>query len=419
MNKKIFYVVLFLVFAKMIYADWPVVETYYQHGERTTEDIVLDDDDLDYSFNKYYFKVDEDLTKRLSLMFNYVDQSRNYKIKDELNNNVRDYKNSWDYYFLKDKNSSLKLDVNLSYKTKRYDIKEKLDFNRVKASSQLTYRDEGNWWGAVKGGVEDYSFINNSSKDRDIYYGKVTAKKYFYDERLTLIGNVKLKQYDFKTRTDRNEYEAEAGVDIKTDYNLLEKISIRGEVGERNTIEDEEYEEELDFDYMYTLLKAKTVHQLLERLETSVRGEWKEKKYEEVDYDYNGFLVGNKWKWKYYLASKRKKYFQVSLDLLHGETEYDIRENSSHYKNGATIELAYKMWGMWSYSVELGGVGYRYELEEKDRDVYHFAAECSRGFFDNRFKVNLEYKYQIKDYVSSDRGNVYQNSFLIGGVYEF
>ncbi len=104
---------------------------------------------------------------------------------------------------------------------------------------------------------------------------------------------------------------------------------------------------------------------------------------------------------------------------MYADTEYDIREDSSHYKNGATIELAYKMWGMWSYAVEFGGVGYRYELEEKDRDVYHVGAVLTKGFFDNKFKVNLEYNYRIKDYLSSDRRDVYQNSFLIGGVFKW
>lgn len=69
--------------------------------------------------------------------------------------------------------------------------------------------------------------------------------------------------------------------------------------------------------------------------------------------------------------------------------------------------------------MEFGAAQYRYELEDKDRDVYHIGAVLTRKFFHNKLEINLEYNYRIKDYLSTDRRNVYQNSFLIGGVYKF
>lgn len=411
--------VIILLISVPAYASLPTIRTYYQHGERTTEYIIEKDDDLDYSFNKYYISLDEELSKRLSFMLNYVDYRREYKEETDMNNRIRDYKSAWDYYFFKDKEKSLKLDFNLGYREKDYENKEKLDFEKTKVDSQLTYRDKENWWGAIRAGIDYYNFTNDKTKDRYIYSEGITVKKYFDDEHLTLIGAVRLKQVDLKEKNDRDEYELELGTDIKTDYNILEKISLRWLLGERNTIEDEEYEEDLDYDYRYKSARVKTTHKLTETLETSIRGEIKEKNYDNVDYDYNSYLLGNEWSWKYFLTRKRKKYIQIGLDLVHGQTDYDIMENSSHYKNGITIALAYKMWGRWSYEIEFGASGYRYELEEKDRDVYHTGAAINRKFFDNKFEINLEYDYRIKDYLSSYKRNVYQHSFLIGGVFKF
>lgn len=412
--------IIFSLITSSAFASLPTVETYYQHTEKTTEYIVEKDDDLDYTQNKYYIRADEDLSKRLAVMLNYVNYTRTYKDEDDLNNRVQDIKNNWDYYFYKESAGSLKLDVNLAYKTKRYNDNETQDFNRTKASAQLTWDKDADWRIALKGGAEWYDFINSDEKKKNLYYEKITAKKYFNDEKIVLIGGAKLKQSEINLKNHKNEYELDAGVDVKTDNPLLEKISLRGEFGARNTVEDEDYaEEELNYDYKYVRASAKTVHQLTEKLETSLRGEIRDKTYEEVDYDYNSYLLGNKWKYKHYLKSKRKKYIQVSLDLVYANTKYKDLEDDSHYKDGAVLELAYKMWGMWSYSVEFGAMQYKYELEEKDRNDYHVGAVLTRGFFDNKFKLNLEYNYRIKDYLSSDRRNVYQNSFLIGGVFKF
>lgn len=402
-----------------LYASLPQVNIYYQHGERTTEYIIEKDDDLDYSFNKYYIRIDEELGKRLSFMLNYVEYMREYNEDRDLNNKIRDYKGTLDYYFFNEKLETLKLDFNIGYRGKAYENREKLNFEKTKVKSQLTYIEKENWWGAVRAGVDYYNFINDETKTRYIYSEGIIIKKYLDDERLTLIGNLKLKQIDIKEKNDKDEYELELGTDIKTGYDILEKISLRGILGERNTIEDEEYEEELDYDYRYKSARIKTVHKLMNTLETSLRGEVKEKGYNDTNYDYNTYLIGNEWNWKYFLTHKRKRYIQVGFDLIHSQTDYDIMEGSSYYRNGAAVSLAYKMWGRWSYGIEFGVSGYRYQLEEKDRDVYYTGAIINRKFLDNRFEINLEYQYRIKDYLAADKSNIYQNSFLIGGVFKF
>ena len=443
-NKYLLFVGLIFISSSVFASTLPTIETYYQHKEKTTEYIVDKDDDEDYKDDKFYFKILEKLSKKVSFTLNYIHNMRKYLEEQDINNKTHDYKATLDYFFFDDGDRSLKLDVNAGYKDKRYKDKQINDFDRFKTNAQLTYRVEGNYWIAFKGGLEQYDFITANHKDKYIYFGKINGKKYFMDEKLVLIGGAKLKNTEVNPVRDsstdntvasgqpvsngvnlqgaKTETELNAGVDIKPGKKLLEKISLRGAWGERNTVEDDDWEDdedELTYDYTYTLASARTVHPITDTLETALHGNIKDKNYKEVDNSYTSYLVGNDWSYKYYLQSKRKKYIVTKLDIFYGKTTYDTQVDSDNYKDGATIELAYKMWGKFSYGIEAGAMQYRYDYTEKDRNTYHAGVILTRKFFNNRLELNLEYNYRIKDYLDSDRRNIYQHSYQIGGVWKW
>lgn len=402
--------VLILLFPLAVYSSPITTEISYRYGEKTTEEeLVNSRDNLDYSYNKYKFLLKGVISPQLDFNLGYIDYNRQYEELAGYDNRIRNTNLRVNYTPKDTPVFLIKNYFNYCYRDKYYTREvESLDFvqNRFNAGTSYLLKDV--WKGSVSVGINKYNFPNAGARDRDKYYGRLRLEKYFDEKNTILWGRSKIQYTDFPEKDTMGETVNAGGVKIKFPTSIISGISIKGELGERSTVEGSE---EDDLDYSYWEQELNMYHDLNERVKLKSFGSREEKEYTGAKYDSTAHSFGVDARF-YILKSAKKRLYLIS-GWNYIEREYQFLANSSYNKHTLKGGIKYIFWRDWSLVLVLTGSDYNYyEKRDKDKNVYSLELDFSKYVFNNKGRLNLGYKYQYKDNLA--KSDLRQNSFEAG-----
>ncbi|MFH1768504.1 MAG: hypothetical protein ABH858_05035, partial [Candidatus Omnitrophota bacterium] len=324
------------------------VSGYTEAGEKSSgEDYEEEDTDGEYVYRNYHLKFGQKVSDRLSYDIGSFIYDKDYDTKDSLDNTTRIFKTNWSYYIRKLKEESLKLDVRLNYKEKRYDNTPRSEYDRIRLAPALTFKKKNLYTIDLTAGIDDYDYLAEGVKDQLKIFGKIGADRYFPDKKLMLTSSYKTEQLE-KKETDRKRttHEVLGGFDYVFDFPWLYKITTRAGWGERDTKEEEEKDE--DYDYEYWRYYAKTEHRINPRVTTNLKYQYFKKDYVSADLDHRGFYIQNSWDYEVLDDERQRAWFDFTFE--HKDADYALKADNNYKKEAAEIKASYQRKKNWKVS---------------------------------------------------------------------
>ncbi|TNF53011.1 hypothetical protein EP227_06600, partial [bacterium] len=173
---------------------------------------------------------------------------KDYRDRDNLDNFSRLFHARGTYYVKKHKQKFSILDVKLKYKVKRYDETPSSEYNQIAFSPKITLTRKNSYTLKISGGINSYDYRSANSKDQFKVYSKLDVRGYLFEGNLTLLSSYKF-EFTAETKKDRNKNKNDflSGFDYRINAPLIQKVSARFSLGQRDTKEDDMRDE--DFDY--------------------------------------------------------------------------------------------------------------------------------------------------------------------------
>jgi len=408
-----------MLFSNLGCAFEPTLRGFLEAGARTTIEAVEGRSTLDYDYAKYYLRYKYPIRKPLNLTLVYSSYLKKYEDKKELNNNTILVKSYWDYSLFVRKDSSVKLDVDLGWREKRYKDKDIYTNSQWMLKLKSTYEIEN--LGSVSGelGYKDYDYFLTEGKNRMEFSEKVEGERYFSNKRLQFLALLNFRQTDFDTKSDTNQFIYRLGVKVRPELSFLSETAGRMEEGRKYTdedIEEEEEEQEGDYYFKYRKWWWMTEHPVFERMYTVVKYTNYNKDYTIADYDFRWYEIKN-W-WRYLLVENPIRRLSITFGYLHRETDYSQMKISSYDKDSVEMVVDFSSKNNWKALLKLGlGIDDYTIGREKDKKTYSISIQFEKEIILHKLASAAEYKYKLKDY--EIRPDKTQNAGRVSVDYKF
>lgn len=376
------------------------IKLYVESGKRSTtedfEDVAQADD---YRYQKYYFKFKQELNDRLRYDFTTQVYDKDYEDREDLDNITRTIKNNWVNYLKKDKAQSLKFDVKLQYKEKRYNNTPTSEYDETQAQAGITYNRKKNYKVSFFAGIKDIHYLEPTEKDQFAYFGKLGFDKDLFDNKLRLINSAKFERSNReKNDRDRTKYDLTTGFDYKVKQAWLEKIAVRSTRARRNTKSEEDRDDDSDYEYWKHYIK--TTHKLSKRLQTSLKYQNFKRDYLISDLDNRGSYLQNTWRYDFIKSTKKALY--MSLSLKHKRVDYSLRPEYDYESESYDIKVVYDLKNNLKFTGALQTDFYNYANNASDKKEYYTKLGIEKAFQDDRLAITLDLKYKYSDYIEKN-----------------
>jgi len=401
------------------YAFEPNFTGFFEAGTRTTVEAIEGISTLDYDYDKYYLRYKNPITKLLNLTLVYNSYRKKYENRKDLNNNTVSIKSYWDYSFFVRKDSSLKFDVDLGWREKRYKEKGVYTNSQWILKLRSTYKLKDLWSVSGEIGYKDYDYFLTEGKDRKEFSERVEGKRYFFNKRFQFLALLNFRQTDFDSRRDTGQFIYRLGVNVKPEFSFLSEMEGRIEEGKKYTDEEEEEEEEEqegDYYFKYRRWWLKTEHPVFERMDTVLKYTNYNKDYTTASYDHIWYEIENEWRYLF-LENYMNKFF-LAFNYVHRETDYSQMKISSYDKDSVEMGFHYSLKNNWSALLNLGIAISDYTIgREKDKKTYSMGIQFEKEVILHKLALAAEYKWKLKDYEL--KSDVSQNAGRISIDYKF
>lgn len=405
-----------MLFSNLGYAFEPTLRGFFEAGNRSTIEAIEGENTLAYDYAKYYLRYDYPIGKPLNLTLVYNSYAKKYEDRKELNNDTISIKSYWDYSLFVSKGSSLKLDVDLGWREKRYKERDVYTNSQWLLKLKSTYKIEDLWSLSGELGYKDYDYFLTEGKDRREFSERVEGKRYFFHKRLQFLALLNFRQTDFDSQPDTNQFIYRLGVKVRPELNFLSEMTGRIEEGKKYTDEDMEEEQEGDYYFRYCRWWLKTEHPVLERMYTVLKYTDYNKDYTTADYDYSWYEIENRW--RYLFLKNPVKRLSFTFSYLHRETGYSQRKISSYDKDSVEMGAQYSWRNNWKALLKFGVGFYNYIIgREKDKKTYSIGIQFEKEIIARKLALATEYKWKLKDYEL--KPDVTQNAGRVSIDYKF
>ena len=394
---------------------------FFEAGNRSTIEAIEAENTLAYDYAKYCLRYDYPIRKPLNLTLVYNSYTKKYEDRRDLNNDTISIKNYWDYSLFTRKDSSLKLDVDLGWREKRYKEKDIYTNSQWLLKLKSTYKIKDLWSLSGEMGYKDYDYFLTAGKDRIEFSEKVEGKRYFYNSRLQFLALLNFRQTDFDSKPDTNQFIYRLGVEVRPEFSFLSEMAGRIEEGKKYTDEDidediEEEEQEGDYYFRYCRWWWKTEHPVSARMYTVLKYTDYNKDYTTPDYDYRWYEIENRW--RYLFLENAMKRLSFTFSYLHRETDYSQMKISSYDKDSVEMLAQYSWRNNWKALLNFGVSFYNYIIgRERDKKTYSLGIQFEKEVIARKLALAAEYKWKLKDYEL--KPDVTQNAGRVSIGYKF
>jgi hypothetical protein len=169
-------------------------------GQRDTKDDDMRDEDFDYTFRRFYIKTEHRLQKRVKTDYTYQYFKKDY-VSADLDHSGFSLRNGWRVKIHSDSIRELYGSISIKHKHVDYTIKPGSDYAKETFIVRGTYRRKKNWKASTSLQGSFYDF-DDSSKDKNRYYAKLSVEKYLLNKALILYLHLKYKLTDYKKKND-------------------------------------------------------------------------------------------------------------------------------------------------------------------------------------------------------------------------
>lgn len=364
-------------------------------GRSTAEDYEEEDTDDDYAYRSYHLKLRQKVSDRLSYDIGSFIYGRDYKSKDSLDNISGIFKTNWSYNIDRLKDEALELGIKVNYKEKRYENTPRNEYDEIRFAPMLTFKKKNVYSVDLILGIDNYDYLEAGEKDQLKISGRIAAVRYFRDKKLKLISSYRIEQSERETTgRERTKHEVLAGLDYVFDIPLIYKVTARAGWGKRDTKEDEERDDDLD--YEYCRLYGGTEHKIGPELITNIKYQYLRKDYIHADLDSRGFYIQNSWDYEALDNTSRRIWFH--LELEHKDVSYSLRSGNDYRKETAGVDVNYRRKKEWKASAGFEGNFYDFSDSAKDKKRYFARIGFERLFFAGDLALRLDLKYKYTDY---------------------
>lgn len=413
--KRMLLLLVFLFSPSLVQADRFSLSGYIEVGRSSTaEDYIEEDSDEDYAYYNYHFEFEHKTSNRLIYDARIFIYNKDYETVNALDNISRIFKTGWHYYIRKLKGKSVKLDLKLKYKEKRYDNAPRSEYDQIRAAPTLTFKKNDIYTVNVAAGIDNCDYLEAGEKDQLKIFGKVGGNRYFLEKKLMLVSSYKIETTkQKKINRERTKHDLLGGLDYIFNLPGIYKITIRTSWGQRDTKEEEQRDE--DYDYEYWRYYIKTEHKISLKLETNLKCQYFNKNYNSANLDHTGFYIRNQW--DYEILDDRKQRFWLEFEAEYKDLDYAQESGNSYRKEMLKTAASYQKKKNWKVSGALEGNFYDYYDSSKDKERYYLRLSGEKLFVDGDLKLSLDLKYRFTDY--NQKGDTEQEAARVTFSYRF
>jgi len=170
-------------------------------GERDTKEEEERDEDYDYDYREWYVKTEHKISPRMSANLKYQYLEKDY-LTGNLDHNGFYLLNGWKYEPIGDKKRRIYFDLGLKHKELDYQNEDTNDYRKNSVEFKATYQRKKSWECSLEIEGHIYDYPNDSFKDKERYYVKISWEKLFLERAFTLSVDLKYRYTDYHQRDD-------------------------------------------------------------------------------------------------------------------------------------------------------------------------------------------------------------------------
>jgi len=367
---------------------------YFETGRKSqAEDFEEEDEDREYTYQNYHLRLEHKFSDRLLYEVGSFIYDKDYRSHDPLDNISKIFNTRGIYYLRKQRQEFLKLDIKLKYREKRYRNTPSSEYDQLMFSPELTY-DKDSYEINLSTGINNYDYIISEGNDQLKFFSGLGAKRYLLEKKLMFTSSYKFEITTHK-RADRrkNKDDFVFGFDYIFDIPVMYKITARAKLGQRDTKDDDERDE--DFDYKYREFYIKTEHRINPKVRTDLKYQYFKKDYLTTELDHSGFYIQNSWRYNILDDDTQGLYF--NFIARHKDVNYTIKTGSGYKKETLDIKGTYRKKKNYETSVSLERDFYNYRDSSNDRNRYSAILSFEKLFPEKDLSLSMNFKYRYTD----------------------
>ncbi len=172
-------------------------------GQRDTKDNDERDEDFDYKYSRFYVKTAHRVAPALLTDIKFQHFKKDY-LTAKLDHTGFYVRSHWKYKVLTGTVQTLSFSLTARYKEVEYSLQPDNDYNKTTLGIKGVFNRKKNWKTSASLESSFYDF-NDSEKDKNRYYIRLTFEKSFLLKPLTLSVNTKYKYTDHKHANNTEE----------------------------------------------------------------------------------------------------------------------------------------------------------------------------------------------------------------------
>ena len=392
-----------------------VFSGYSEAGRRSqAEDFAEEDTDEDYGYQNYHLKLERRVSDRLNYDVSSFVYRKDYKDRDSLDNISRIFKAGLSYDLRRFGDERIRFDFNLKSRQKRYKNSPASEYDEIGAAPGLTFEEKDNYRIDFNLGVDSFDYLAEGEKDQFKTSAGMDVQKHFLEERLTLLSSYKVEQLEQeKANREKTKQEAGGGFDYKFDLPWVQKLTSRLSWGQRDTKDEEDRDEDMDFEYWQYY--AKSEHRISPKLKTGLKYQYFVKDYIAVDLDHRGFYLQNSL--DYELLDSQKQRVWLDFAAEHKELKYNLKPANNYQKETLELKISYKKKKNWQASAGLEENFYDFSAKSNDKNRTYLKLSAEKLFQEGDFALTVDFKYRYTDYAQKEDNQ--EEALRLGFKYRF
>lgn len=433
-----------------------VFSGYSEAGRRSqAEDFVEEDTDEDYSYQNYHLKFEraplqvhakgravassdllvtgqrvsqrltpletlkrlENKTRSLSGLSYDVSSfvyHKDYKTRDSLDNISRIFKAGLAYDLKRFEQELIRFDFKLKVRQKRYQNNPASEYDEIGAAPALTFEEKDNYRVDLTLGVDNFNYLAEGEKDQFKTLAGMGTKKHFLEKRLTMVSSYKIEQLEQKKANHKKtKQEAGGGFDYEFGLPWIHKHVSRLSWGQRDTKDEEERDEDIDFEYWQYYLKSE--HRINPKLKTHLKYQYFAKDYINTDLDHWGFYIRNAL--DYELLDDQRQRLWLDFAVEHKEVKYNLKPGNDYQKETLEAKISYKRKKNWHSSIGLEDNFYDFSAKDNDKNRSYLKLSAEKLFQGGDLALSADFKYRFTDYAQKEDQE--EGALRLGFKYRF
>jgi len=378
------------------------------------EDFAEEDTDEGYSYQNYHLKLKRGASDGLSYDVASFVYRKDYKDRDSLDNISRIFKAGLAYDLKRIEEELVRFDFKLKSRQKRYKNSPTSEYDEIGAAPGLTFEEKDNYRIDFNLGVDSFDYLAEGEKDQLKTSAGLGGQKHFLEKRLTMVSSYKVERLDQeKANRKKTKQEVEGGFDYGFELPWIYQLVSRLSWGQRDTKDEEERDEDIDFEYWQYYVKSE--HRINPKLKTHLKYQYFAKDYISADIDHRGFYLQNAL--DYEILDSQTQRLWLDFSAAHKEVEYNLKPDNDYQKESLQAKISYKRKKNWQASVGLEENFYDFSAEDNDKNRTYLKLSAEKLFQAGDLILSVDFKYRFTNYAKKE--DQQEEALRLGFKYRF